>query len=100
MNKTTYRPLGTKVILRVIPQEPNTTLVLPEGKKAPGQHQTFEVVAIGPKVNEGDNKLVVGEVVLIAAHESQLVGIDMKEQLLMIDRELIVCVVENESPNN
>lgn len=98
--KNTYRPLGTKVILRVIPQEPATAILLPEGKKAPGQHQTFEVVAIGPKVNDGDNKLVVGEVVLIAAHESQMLGINKEEQLLLIDREFVVCVVEQPSLNN
>lgn len=98
--KTTYRPLGTKVILRILPQQPTTVLHLPEGKKAPGQHQTFEVVAIGPKVNEGENKLAVGEVVLIAAHESQMVGINKEEQLLLIDREFIICVVETPALNN
>lgn len=100
MNQTNYRPLGTKVILRILPQEKKSEIILPEGKKAPGQHQTFEVVAVGPTVNEGKNQILPGEVVLIMAHESQLVGIDQERQLLMIDRELIVCVVENGNSNN
>lgn len=98
--KKTYRPLGTKVILRILPQEAASPILLPEGKQAPGQHQTFEVVAVGPSVNEGGNKLAVGEVVMIAAHASQMIGLDMKEQLMMIDREHIVCVVETSAALN
>lgn len=98
--KHQYRPLGTKVILRILPLEAASPIVLPEGKQAPGQHQTFEVVAVGPLVNEGENKLVVGEVVMISAHASQMIGLNKEEQLMLIDRESIVCVIETPSGLN
>lgn len=100
MNKQ-YKPLGTKVLLKILPPEkPKSEILLPEGQKHPGSHQYFEVVAVGPLVNDGKNQILDGETVMIAAHPSQMIGLDMEQQLMLIDREHVVCAVQLEQVQN
>lgn len=95
MTNYNYRPLGTKVLLKILPPESDPSpVLLPDGQKRPGQHQYFEVVAVGSLVNDDKWKITPGETVMIAAHPSQMIGVNQEKQLMLLDREFVVCAVE------
>lgn len=100
MNQTCpYRPLGTRVVLKILPIESTSPILLPDGKTNPKVRQTFRVIAIGGEVNDEKYKLNVDEVVLIACHNSEILPLDEEEQLIMVDRSKIVAAVENTTQN-
>lgn len=94
-----YRPLGTNVILKILPVENKSTILLPEGKTDPKAHQTFEVVALGGEVNDEKFLLTVGEVVLVAAHPSEFLPLDKELQLVVVNRSKIIAVKETQVQN-
>lgn len=97
--KQQYRALGTKVLLKVIPLEPDSAVLLPEGKNHPNKLQTFEVISVGERVNDETYKLTVGEIVVVSAHQSQMMGVSREEQLLVVDRENIVLAISGTTLN-
>lgn len=94
-----YRPLGTKVLLRVLPPKNESSLVLPDGKGNPNEIQTFEVVAVGGSVNDEKFNLNAGEVVIISAHQSQMIGVHKEDKLLLVDRENVVLAIDERTLN-
>lgn len=100
MNKTCqYRPLGTRVILKILPVENKSEILLPDGVTNAKTRQTFEVIALGGEVNDDKFSLNVGEVVLISCHNSEILPLDQEEQLVMIDRSKIVAALEAKTQN-
>jgi co-chaperonin GroES (HSP10) len=100
MNKTCiYRPLGTRVVLKILPVENKSGLLLPDGSTNTKVRQTFEVIAVGGEVNDDKYKLNAGEVVLIACHPSLILPLSEEDQLIMVDRGNIVAAVENNTQN-
>lgn len=100
MNKTCqYRPLGTRVVLKILPVENKSGLFMPDGVTNTKQRQTFEVIAIGGQVNDDKFTLNSGEVVLISCHQSEMLPLDEAEQLIMVDRSKIVAAVETQTQN-
>jgi co-chaperonin GroES (HSP10) len=94
-----YRPLGTRVILKILPIESKSSILLPEGKTNPKERQTFEVIAVGGEVNDDKFSLHAGEVVLMATHNSNILPLDEEQQLIMVDRSALVAVVSNTTQN-
>lgn len=100
MNKTCqYRPLGTRVVLKILPVENKSEILLPDGVTNAKTRQTFEVIALGGEVNDDKFSLNVGEVVLISCHNSEILPLDQEEQLVMIDRSKIVAALEAKTQN-
>lgn len=97
--KQQYRALGTKVLLKVIPLAQDSSVILPEGKNHPNKLQTFEVISVGERVNDETYKLTVGEIVVVSAHQSQMMGVSREEQLLVVDRENIVLAISGTTLN-
>lgn len=97
-----YRPVGTSVLLKLLPQtNKKSSLVLPDGKTHPGEIQQFEIVAIGNEVNDDKFKLNAGETVIVGgAHPSEAVWVDVEQRLLLLDRRKVICVVESQIGNN
>jgi co-chaperonin GroES (HSP10) len=100
MNKTClYRPLGTRVILHILPVENKSPLFMPDGVTNTKVRQTFEVVAVGGEVNDSKFKLNEGEVVMIACHNSEILPLDEEDQLIMVDRSKIVAALDAKTQN-
>jgi co-chaperonin GroES (HSP10) len=100
MNKTCiYRPLGTRVVLKILPVENKSGILLPDGASNAKVRQTFEVIAVGGEVNDEKYKLNAGEVVLIACHNSEILPLDAEEEWIMVDRSKIVAALENNTQN-
>lgn len=99
MNTCPYRPLGTRVILRVIPVENKSGLFLPDGKTHSDNPQTYEVVAIGGEVNDEKFSLNVGETVLASFHPSEAIGLSKENQWFMVDRSKVVAALETQTQN-
>lgn len=83
-NKPTYQPVGTRVLLHLLPSE-KSNILLPDGVRKPGP-QLFEVRAVGSMVNDGKFEVNVGDIVQIAPHPGSLIGTDEEQQLLTVDR--------------
>lgn len=95
-----YRPLGTRVVLKIIPVQSDSVVLLPDGKVNPKQHQTFEVIAVGGEVNDEKFSLRAGEVVIAAGlHPSVMVPLNEEDQTFLVDRSHIVAVVEQNVQN-
>jgi co-chaperonin GroES (HSP10) len=93
-----YRVLGSRVLVRQTPSKTNSKLVLPPGKYNPHQIPTYEVVGIGGDVNNDKFHIEVGDTVLIhASHPQDAVGLD--DGLRVVDKAIIVAVVEKEEGN-
>lgn len=100
MNTHRYRPLGTRVILKILPVEHKSPILLPDGKTNPKAHQTFEVIALGGEVNDEKFSLRVGEVVIAAGlHPSEMIPLSEEQQTFMVDRSKIVAVVDTTVQN-
>lgn len=99
MSTCKFRPLGTKVVVEILPVESDSTILLPNGAVNPRTRQTFKVVRIGGQVNDEKFQLREGEVVLIAAHNSDFLPLSEKDQWALIDRVNIIAVVEKNDQN-
>jgi co-chaperonin GroES (HSP10) len=99
MKTCIYRPLGTRVVLKILAVENKSPLFMPDGVTNTRQRQTFEVVAIGGEVNDDKFSLNVGEVVLIACHQSEMLPLSEEDQLIMVDRSKIVAAMESNTQN-
>lgn len=97
MNK--YRPLGTRVIVKILPVRNDNIIVLPEGKTHLTTPQTYEVIAVGGAVNDEKFSLTAGEIVLLSCHESEVYPLNKEEKHIMVDRSKIVAVVESQTQN-
>ena len=100
MNTCQYRPLGTRVVLKILPMESKSAILLPDGKTNPKERQYFEVVAVGGEVNDAKFTLVKGETVMIACHKSDILPLDEENQWIMVDRSKIIAAVEKTGGNN
>lgn len=93
---TNYRPLFSRVILRILPPKNPSALVLPDGTQNNTEIQYYEVVAVGDDVT----KINAGQTVLASFHPSNAIGLSKDDKTLIIDQRDVVCVVEEEKPNN
>lgn len=108
-NKTCpYRPLGTRVVLKILPVENDqitrddgtkVSILTPDGVTKAKTRQTFQVIAMGAEVNDDKYSLSVDEVVLVSCHNSEILPLDQEEQLIMVDRSKIVAVLESQTQN-
>lgn len=99
MKTSKYRPLGTRVVVEILPINSTSLVVLPDGKNHLREPQTYEVIAIGGAVNDEKFSLNVGEIVLLSCHESEVYPLNKDEKHIMVDRSKIVAVVENQVQN-
>lgn len=99
MKTCPYRPLGTKVILKILPVENKSSILMPDGVTNSKQRQTFEVVALGGEVNTDKFQLRVGEVVLVAGQNCDFLPLDQELQLLMVDCTRIIAALETQTQN-
>lgn len=99
MNKCAYRPIGTKIIVRILPTKADSTIILPDGKQYLMVPQTYEVIAVGNEVNDEKFSLNVGEIVLVSCHESEVYPISKEEKFILIDRSKVVAVQETSMLN-
>lgn len=100
MNKPCiYRPLGTRVVLKILPIENKSEILLPDGVTNAKSRQTFEVIALGGQVNDATFQLNVGEIVLISCHNSEILPLSEEDQLIMVDRSKIVSAIEQTTQN-
>jgi co-chaperonin GroES (HSP10) len=100
MNKTCqFRPLGTRVIIQILPVHNDNLIVLPDGKTNLTKPQTYEVIAIGGAVNDEKFSLNVGEVVLLSCHESEVYPLSKEDKFIMVDRSKIVAALKSETQN-
>jgi co-chaperonin GroES (HSP10) len=93
-NKTTFTPLGTRVLLKMLPAENKSAIVLPDGVRG-NAVQRFEVIAIGSMVNKDGYELSVGWIVQLGVHPGSIVGVDQEQSFLTVDR-LDINVVVNQ----
>ncbi len=89
--KTTYIPLGTRVLLKIKPTE-KSLISLPDGVKKPGI-QRFDVIAVGGMVNAENFKLQPGDVVQLTSHPGSLCGTDQEQEMITVDRSEINVIV-------
>lgn len=99
MNTNKFRPLGTRVIVQMLPTPNDNLIVLPDGKTHLTKPQTYEVVAVGGAVNDEKFSLTVGEIVLLSCHESEVYPLSKEEKLIMVDRSKIVAAIDNTTQN-
>lgn len=100
MNKTCiYRPLGQRVVLKILPIENKSDIIMPDGVINVKSRQTFEVISVGGEVNDQTFSLSVGEVVLISCHNSEILPLSEEDQLIMVDRSKIVASIEQNTQN-
>lgn len=100
MNKTCqYRPLGSRVIVQILPMQTDNIIVLPGGEKNITTPQTYEVIAVGGAVNDEKFSLNVGEIVLLSCHPSEVFPLNKEDKIIMVDRSKIVAVVKTETQN-
>lgn len=99
MNTCKYRPLGTRVVLKILPMESKSAILMPDGKVNPKERQYFEVIAIGGEVNDSKFSLNAGETVMIACHNSEILPLSEEDQLIMVDRSKIVAAVDTQTQN-
>lgn len=99
MKNCPYRPLGQRVVLKILPVQSTSVILMPDGTPDPKTRQTFEVIAIGGQVNDATFSLNVGDVVLIGCHNSQILPLNEAEQLIMVDRAHIVCAMNATTQN-
>ncbi len=99
MNNCPFRPLGTRVVVKILPVQSSSLLVLPDGKEIHTKPQQYEVVAIGGAVNDEKFSLNVGEIVLVSCHESEVYPLNKDEKWIMVDRSKVVAAVEQQTQN-
>lgn len=89
-----YQPLGTKVLLKVLPLEEGIVTIPDHLKSAmgTGKQQFFRVEAVGPSAVDSDYPLAVGQTVMISAHPSLLVGVDVAQALCVCNNKDIACI--------
>lgn len=94
-----YRPLGTRVIVKILPVATDNLILLPEGKTHTTTPQTYEVIGVGGGVNDDKFSLKAGDVVLLSCHESEVYPLRKEDKLIMVDRSKIVAVVDTTVQN-
>lgn len=83
------------MLLKMLPQ-PKSDILLPEGVKSPGVVQRFRIEAIGSLVNQEKFQLEPGSIVQITCPPHAILGVDYEQQLVMVDRMDIGCVVKED----
>jgi co-chaperonin GroES (HSP10) len=100
MNKTCpYRPLGTRVIVQILPMQTDNKILLPGGETNISTPQTYEVIGVGGAVNDDKFSLNVGEIVLLSCHPSEVFPLNKEDKLIMVDRSKIVAAMKAETQN-
>lgn len=99
MKTCPYRPLGQRVVLKILPIENKSEILMPDGVTNAKSQQTFEVIALGGEVNDDKFTLNVGEVVIISCHNSEIMPLSQEDQLIMVDRSKIVAAVDMQTQN-
>lgn len=99
-----YKPLGTCVLLKVLPIETGPLHIPEHLQNAAGmkKNQYFQIEAVGPGVVDEQFPVAKGDKVQIKAHPSVLVGVDHEKQLCVCDRKdlAVVCTEDDPLGNN
>lgn len=100
-----YQPLGSKVLLKVLPMESKTKVVIPDhlkGVAGSGTQQFFRIEALGPQAVEEAYPLKVGQQVMISSHPSLLVGVDAGQSLMVTNNKdiAVICTEDDGSGLN
>lgn len=94
-----YQPLGSKVLLKILPIA-SSDITIPDHLKSAmgtGKQQFFRVEALGPSAVDEQHPLEVGQKVMISSHPSLLVGVDAVEQLCVCYNKdiAVICAQED-----
>lgn len=98
---TQFTPTGTRVLLREI-QKPKLTIELPEGSSNPLGFQRFDVIDVGPAVNDDKWNIQPGMVVQLCLHNQiqvQIFAVDQEQRLIVVEREAISVIVTEPTQN-
>ena len=94
MAKTSFKPLGARVLIETVEQEEITAggIVLPETAKEKPQKGTVLAIGPGDRNDKGERipmDVKVGDVVLFAKYSGTEVKIDGKKLLIMRESDLL-----------
>lgn len=95
-----YTPLGNKVLLKVLPIESKSAVVIPDhlkGVAGSGAQQLFRIEALGTAAVEEHYPLQVGQTVMISSHPSLLVGVDAGQSLMVTTNKDIAVICTDEA---
>lgn len=89
-----YQPIGTRVLLKVIPIEQGAVMVPDHLKTAAGlnKSQFFRIEALGNAVVDENFPLAVGQIIQICSHPTLMTGVDHAQQLCCCDRKDIAVI--------
>ena len=95
-----YQPVGAKVLLKILPPKERSNIVIPDHlNKAgvTGEQQFFSIEKLGPGAVDEQHPLALGQTVMISAHPTLLVGVDLAEQLVICNnKDISVICTEDE----
>lgn len=95
-----YQPLGNKVLLKVLPIQTKTSVVIPDhlkGVAGSNSQQFFRIEALGTAAVEEHYPLQVGQTIMISSHPSLLVGVDAELSLMVTTNKDIAVICTDES---
>ncbi len=90
-----YQPVGNKVLLKVLPIQTKTAVVIPEhlkGIAGTNAQQFFRIEALGPIAVDEQHPLQVGQTIMISSHPTMLVGVDAEQSLMITTNRDIACI--------
>ena len=94
-----YQPLGSKVLLKVLPIETKTKVIIPDhlkGIAGTGSQQFFRIEALGSAAVEEHYPLAVGQLIMISSHPSLMVGVDAVQSLMICNNKDIAAICTEE----
>lgn len=95
-----YQPIGTRVLLKVIPIEQGAVQVPEHLKTSAGlnKSQLFRIEALGNAVVDENYPLAVGQTIQICSHPTLMTGVDHAQQLCCCDRKDISVICTPDEP--
>lgn len=94
-----YQPIGSKVLLKIIPIAASSVTIPDHLKSAmgTGKQQFFRVEALGPSAADEHHPLAVGQKVMISSHPTLLVGVDASQQLCVCNNKdiSVICTEDD-----
>ena len=96
-NKTTLRPLGSRVLAQRIKQEESLKggIILPDSAKK--KQETDKVIAVGPGIENKEGPLIpppvqIGDLILMDKYAGQEVTFDDEEYVIVRSDDIIAIV--------
>lgn len=92
---TTYRPLGKRILLHVLPKDTRAILI-PDSAQSP-EASRLKVMAIGPEVDLKLYPVAVGDIVQLVQQPVSMAGVDPVQQLLTVLEYEVNVIVQKEA---